>query len=106
MASNTGCLFHRRLGGPQTSFSWCILILEDLTGPSLEGSKYYIVFIDDLARMCWIYFLRFKSEVANVFWRFKSLVENQSGRKMMIIRSINGKEYTSDHFNRFCGKQE
>uniref|UniRef100_M1B1W5 Retrovirus-related Pol polyprotein from transposon TNT 1-94-like beta-barrel domain-containing protein n=1 Tax=Solanum tuberosum TaxID=4113 RepID=M1B1W5_SOLTU len=35
--------------------------------PSLKGSLYYIIFIDDLTRMCWIYFLKHKSKVANVF---------------------------------------
>lgn len=40
------------------------LIHRDLVGshriPSLKGSKYYIVCIDDYTRMCWIYFLKFK----------------------------------------------
>ena len=50
----------------------------------------------------WIYFLRFKSEVAGVFWRFKAWIENQSGCKIQVVRSDNGKEYTSDQFNFFC----
>lgn len=64
--------------------------------PSLNGSKYYIVFIDDYTRMCWIYFLRFKSEVASVFWKFKQWIETQSGCKIQALRSDNGKEYTSN----------
>jgi len=52
--------------------------------------------------MCWIYFLRFKSEVAEVFWKFKALVENQSGCKLQVLRSDNGTEYTSDQFKNFC----
>ncbi|CAL5381550.1 unnamed protein product [Camellia sinensis] len=82
-------LIHTDLGGPQRT-------------PSLKGSKYYIVFIDDLTRMCWIYFLRFKSEVAAVFWKFKAWVENQSGYKMQVLRLDNGKEYTSEQFDLFC----
>lgn len=34
-------------------------------------SKYYITFIHDFTRMCWICFLKSKLEVACVFWRFK-----------------------------------
>ncbi|KAK9142430.1 hypothetical protein Syun_011830 [Stephania yunnanensis] len=34
--------------------------------PSLNGSKYFLIFIDNYSRMCWIYFLKFKSEVAGV----------------------------------------
>ena len=42
-----------------------------------------------------IYFLKFKSEVGNTFWKFKAKVENESGCKIQILRSDNGKEYTS-----------
>jgi len=60
------------------------------------------VFIDDFSRMCWIFFLKFKSEVAGIFWKFKKMVENQSGCKIQSIRSDNGNEYTSATFNLFC----
>ncbi|GAU16908.1 hypothetical protein TSUD_36660 [Trifolium subterraneum] len=82
------------------------LILTDVAGPqrtpSLNGSLYYIVFIDDFTRMCWIYFLRYKSEVAAVFWKFKAHVENQSNSHIQILRSDNGKEYLSNQFQQFC----
>ena len=51
--------------------------------------------------MCWIFFLKHKSEVAQVFWNFKAKVKNESGRKIHILRSDNGKEYTSNSFNNF-----
>lgn len=82
------------------------LIHTDVCGPqrtsSLNGSRYFIIFIDDLTRMCWIYFLKQKLEVAAVFWKFKAWVENQSDYKIKVIRSDNGTEYTSDKFNKFC----
>ncbi|CAL5423196.1 unnamed protein product [Camellia sinensis] len=37
-----------------------------------------------------------------VFWKFKAWVENQSGYKMQVLRSDNGKEYTSEQFDLFC----
>jgi len=52
--------------------------------------------------MCWISFLKFKLEVAEAFWNFKILVENQSGYKIQNLRFDNGKEYTSAEFNLFC----
>ncbi|GAA0169340.1 transmembrane signal receptor [Lithospermum erythrorhizon] len=59
------------------------LIHIDLCGlhntPSLNGSKYFIAFIDDFTRMCWVYFLRFKTDVAGVFFGFKHWIENQCG---------------------------
>ncbi|KAH9768805.1 hypothetical protein KPL71_011738 [Citrus sinensis] len=82
-------LVHTDIAGPQRT-------------PSLNGSLYYVVFIDDFTRMCWIFFLKHKSEVAQVFWNFKARVENESGCRIQTLRSDNGKEYTSGAFNRFC----
>lgn len=82
-------LIHTDVSGPQRT-------------PSLAGSRYYIAFIDDFTRMCWIYSLKFKSEVARVFWKFQKMVENQSGCKIQVLKSDNGKEYTSEEFNLFC----
>jgi hypothetical protein len=62
-------LIHTDVGGPMRT-------------PSLNGSKYYIVFIDDYTRMCWIYFMKFKSEVAHIFWKFKAWIEAQSKCKL------------------------
>ena len=74
------------------------LIHIDASGPqktiSLAGSWHYIAFIDDFTRLCWIFFLQFKLEVIGVFWKFKKMVENQSGCKIQVIRSNNGKKNT------------
>ena len=47
------------------------LVHTDLWGPSLvaslEGSRYYITFIDDSNRKIWIYFLKNKSDVFETF---------------------------------------
>ena len=49
-----------------------------------------------------LFFLKFKSEVAGVFWKFKKMVENKSGYNIQVLRSDNGKEYTLEEFNLFC----
>ncbi|RDX97839.1 hypothetical protein CR513_19344, partial [Mucuna pruriens] len=41
-------------------------------------------------------------EVAGVFWKFKKMVENQSGCNIQVLRSDNGEEYTSGEFSSFC----
>ena len=68
---------------------------------SLNGSKYFIIFIDNYSRICWIYFLKQKSEVAMVFWKFKNWIENQSGCRIKMIRSNNDTKYTADKFSKF-----
>ena len=37
-----------------------------------------------------------------MFFKFKQWIENQSGCKIQVLRSDNGKEYTSSEFNKFC----
>jgi transposase InsO family protein len=36
------------------------------------------------------------------FQEFKAQVENHTGRKIKVLRSDNGGEYTSKYFNSFC----
>ena len=44
-----------------------------MSSPSLNGFLYYVIFIDDLSRKCWIYFLKLKSEAFAKFKEFKAL---------------------------------
>jgi transposase InsO family protein len=69
---------------------------------SLSGYVYYVLFIDDYFRKTWVYFLKSKDEVFGKFKEFKALIENLSERKIKILRSDNGGEYTSKEFVRFC----
>jgi transposase InsO family protein len=82
------------------------LIHSDVCGPmpstSLSGYVYYVSFIDDYSRKTWVYFLKLKDEVLEKFKEFKALVENLSERKIKILRSDNGGEYTSNEFGSFC----
>ncbi|CAL9018208.1 unnamed protein product, partial [Prunus brigantina] len=82
------------------------LIHTDVCGPmqneSIGGNRYFITFIDDYSRMCWVYFLRNKSSVISVFKKFKAFVELQSGFNLKKLRSDRGGEYTSHEFLEFC----
>ncbi|KAL6315072.1 hypothetical protein AAG906_030925 [Vitis piasezkii] len=73
------------------------LIHSDICGPmstaSLSNNVYFALFIDDLSRMIWVYFLKTKSQVLSVFKSFKKMVETQS-------------EYISKEFNVFCQEVE
>jgi transposase InsO family protein len=69
---------------------------------SMSGYVYYVSFIDDYSRKTWLYFLKSKDEVFSKFKEFKALIENLSERKIKILRSDNGGEYTSKEFVSFC----
>jgi transposase InsO family protein len=68
----------------------------------LSGNVYYVSFIDDFSRKTWIYFLKNKDEVFSKFKEFKALVENLFERKIKVLRSHNGGEFTSGEFKEFC----
>ena len=78
------------------------LIHSEISGPfphmSMIQAKYALTFIDDSSRYCWVYFLKHKSEVFYLFKVFRALVENQSGRKLKILRSKYGGEYVKSKF--------
>jgi hypothetical protein len=75
-----------------------------MTRKSLSGCEYYLTFIDDYSRKTWIYFLKAKSGVFKWFQEFRALVENQSGKRIKVLWSDNGGEYSSRQFIDFCAQ--
>ena len=84
------------------------LVHSDVFGPvkvpSLGKSVYYVSFIDDFSRNTWIYFFKQKSKVFDRFKKFKALVENQTEKKIKVLRIDNGGEFCSKEFEEFCKK--
>ena len=58
--------------------------------PSLGGSSYFVTFIDDATRKLWVYPMKHKSDVFDVFKKWKALVENETSLKLKCLRSDNG----------------
>jgi len=81
------------------------LIHFDICGPmpvhSLGGLLYYIIFIDELFRRKWIFYLKHKDEAFDMLKDFKVLIENQTRKKIKVFMSDNGGEYTSNEFIEF-----
>jgi len=69
---------------------------------SLGVYLYYAIFVDDFSQKTWIYLLKKKDEVFKWFHFFKVLIENQTGKKIKILRTDNGTEYESNEFNDYC----
>ena len=56
------------------------------------GNKYFITFIDDSTKYCYVYLLKSKDEAIEKFALYKKEVENQLNRKIKILRSDKGGE--------------
>jgi len=73
--------------------------------PTLNGNRYYIIFVDDYSRFMWIYFLKEKSEALEKFITFKAYAEKQYGTWIKCLRSDGGGEYISNAFDDYLRKQ-
>lgn len=52
------------------------------------GNLYFVLFINDINIMTWVYFLRQKLEAFNVFKNFKRIIEVQIGQKISVPQLI------------------
>ena len=91
---------------PSISFSTAPfqLIHSDVWGPApvvtKGGSRYYVSFIDDYTRYCWVYFMKHRSEFFDIYMAFRALVRTQHDAVIRCFRADLGGEYTSNAFER------
>ena len=71
--------------------------------PTKGGNKYFITFIDDCTKYCYVYLLKSKDEAIDKFVLYKNEVENQLNKKIKVVRSDRGGEYVSP-FADLCAK--
>ena len=67
------------------------------------GNKYFITFVDDNTKYCYVYLLKSKDEAIEKFVLYKNEVENQLNKKIKVLRSDRGGEYESP-FGEFCAE--
>jgi hypothetical protein len=65
------------------------------------GKRYFMTFIDDASRFCYIFLLKSKDEALYYFKIYKAKVENQLERKIKWLRDDRRGEYTSNDFSQF-----
>lgn len=85
------------------------LIYLDVCGPvnvvTIGGNGYFVSFVDDYRRKMWVYLVKTKDEVLDVFKKFKVMVEKQCGRQIKVLRTDGGGEYNSRDFQQFCDQR-
>lgn len=77
----------------------------DLWGPSpvlsIQGFRFYVVFIDHYTKFCWFYPLRCKSDFYEIFIKFQALPQNQGQATISTFQCDGGGEFTSHRFLKY-----
>jgi hypothetical protein len=102
----------RRLPFPKTAKYRMTEALElvhgDLYGPitpaTHDGCKYFVLLVDDCSRYMWLQLLTSKSEATEAIKRFKARAE-VDGKKLCVLRTDRGGEFTSVEFAAYCANQ-
>ncbi|OMO83306.1 Integrase, catalytic core [Corchorus capsularis] len=85
------------------------LVHSDVWGPSpvatKGGSVYYVSFVDDYSRYCWVYLMRHRSEFFQIYSKFAAMVKTQFSVKIKVFRSDSGGEYTSTQFQELLASE-
>src|SRR3954471_22293273 len=75
------------------------LVHSDVWGPSpilsISGYSYYICFVDDFSRYTWVYLLRYRFEVFQIYTDFTNMIHTQYQKRIKIFRSDGTKVYLS-----------
>ena len=75
-----------------------VLIHSDVWVPSpvssIGGPRYFVVFVDDYSRYSWIFHMKHRSELLQVYSNFAKMVETQFSKRIKIFRFDNALEYT------------
>jgi len=78
----------------------------DVWGPtkmiSIRDNHYLVSFIDNVSRRCWVYTIRHKGNVLELFVERKKNMEKNTGMKIKVLRSDNVGDYTNDLFLQLC----
>ena len=73
------------------------LVHSNVWGPAPMATNYrirwFIVFVDDCTRMTWLYAMKHKSDVSQIFRQFYRMVENQYSLPIKVLQSYNGGKY-------------
>ncbi|GJT46274.1 retrovirus-related pol polyprotein from transposon TNT 1-94 [Tanacetum coccineum] len=70
-----------------------------------EGGQWNWLHWESQSRRCWVYPIKKKSDVFEVFKVYKARVELDSGKKIKCLRTDNRGEYTGDEFDTFCRQE-
>ncbi|RVW90198.1 Retrovirus-related Pol polyprotein from transposon TNT 1-94 [Vitis vinifera] len=57
------------------------------------GSRWFVTFVNDHTRVTWVFLMKKKSEVREIFENFNNMVQTQFQAKIQVLRTDNAREY-------------
>ena len=76
-----------------------------ITPATCGGRWYFLLLVDDCNRYMWLQLLKNKDEAAAAIKKFKTRAEAESGKKLRVLRTYYGGEFTSVEFTAYCTDQ-
>jgi len=63
--------------------------------PSIDGKQYFITFIDDFSRYCWVYFIARKDAkmIQDIYTKWSADAENKADERVSYLQTDVGGEY-------------
>ena len=82
-----------------------MLIHSDVWGPaknlSLNGSCWFVSFIDDYTRMTWVCLMKSKNEFSSLFQKFHKMIATQYQSHIQVLRTDNGGEFVNQDLKKY-----
>ena len=59
---------------------------------SIGGSHYFVVFVDDYFRYSWVFLMRSRDELLNIYRNFTNMVKTHFSKTIKVFRFDNARE--------------
>ena len=72
---------------------------------TLGGRRLFLFLVDDATRFMWVSLLTTKSAIADTIKRTQAEAEKVCWRKLNVLRTDNGREFTAGEFADYCANE-
>jgi transposase InsO family protein len=69
------------------------------------GRRYFLLLVDGLSRYMWVVVLNSKGEAADTIRRVQATAEAECGRKLRVLHTDNGGEFTTAELALYCANE-
>ncbi|KAJ9537573.1 hypothetical protein OSB04_030306 [Centaurea solstitialis] len=73
--------------------------------PSMGGCRYFVIFVDDHTRFTWIYLMKHRSELPQIYITFARMIQTQFSKLIKILQADNAMEYKESSLIAFLRSQ-